>query len=63
MFEFEILSISEAKTIGDGELWETARESLPNLTEDQLAIVVSLAADTCHVCHKDNGSCQCWNDE
>lgn len=44
-------------------VWLTAEELLPELTADQLALVVSIAVDTCHVCHADDRSCQCWNDD
>ena len=62
MFEFEHLDIEDA--VEDyPDLWETAMAALPSLPPAQLAIVVSLAADTCQSCHSRDGGCQCWNDE
>lgn len=61
-FEIKQLDKHEA-TVTYPELWLTAEKLLPELTGDQLALVVSLAADNCHVCHAASGDCQCWNDE
>jgi len=61
-FEIEIRSAAEC-LLSFPELWATATELLPELSSDQIALVVSLAADNCHVCHADSGDCQCWNDE
>ena len=61
---FDIEELPAADAMKDHpELWLTAKGLLPELTDDQLALVVSLAADNCHVCHADSADCQCWNDE
>ena len=54
----EILSPAEAESLFP-RLWEIADALVPGLTDDQLARVVSLVADTCPSCHQDNAGCGC----
>ncbi len=61
-FAIEVLSAAEA-AYNYPALWATATNLLPELSSEQIALVVSLAADTCHVCKSENGDCQCWNDD
>lgn len=44
-------------------LWDKAQELLPELDDESIAKVVSLASDTCPACAEDSTECQCWNDE
>ncbi len=59
-FEFTHLTSGEARTFYP-VLWATAQQALPGLSEEEVATVVSLAADTCRNCYEDNSRCRCRN--
>jgi hypothetical protein len=62
VYPFERLTANEAQH-DFSEVWQTAKTALPALTDEQLALVVSLVVDTCPYCHERNRDCACWNDE
>ena len=57
-FLFDRLEPEDAKLTYPA-LWRTAAEALPHLGEPDLAVVVSLAADTCHDCFSQHSGCRC----
>ena len=54
----EILSPAEAEATFP-RLWAVADAVVPGLTDDQLARVVSLVADTCSSCYQADTGCGC----
>ena len=56
--DFRRLSTEEAPR-SSPTLWNTARQALPDLPLEQVAIVASLASDTCQWCHAENRRCWC----
>lgn len=60
-FEFNRLSVDDARK--ETRLWNTARLALPGLTDEQIAVVVSLVMDTCPTCGENNRECRCWENE
>jgi len=61
-FQFEKLPPAEAQKIYP-TLWATARQALPNLVDEDLAVVISLAVDTCHYCYESSRPCNCSRDD
>ena len=61
-FTFELLAPDDAKLTYPA-LWRTAAKSLPHLGDEDLAVVVSLAADTCHGCYSQHSDCRCSRGE
>jgi len=62
MFEFDEWTVDEAKE-RYRELWDTAVAALPGLTDEQIAIVVSLATNVCTGCHAHGDDCYCMRDD
>ena len=44
-------------------LWNSAKHYLPELTDNEIEIVVKLVLSVCPYCHESESDCQCWNDE
>ena len=44
-------------------LWAMVKERLQQLTDDEIAFIVSVAIGICHYCYESDSSCQCWNDD
>ena len=61
VIEFEKLSVEEAKQYPS--LWVTYREQFRELSDEQVAIAVSIAVGTCSECREEPRGCECWNDE
>lgn len=61
-YKFERLPAAEAREIYPA-VWETARAALPKLDDEDLAVVVSLAVNTCNYCHEQSRPCNCSMDD
>jgi hypothetical protein len=61
-FDFELLGPDDAK-LTYPSLWRTAAKSLPHLGDEDLAVIVSLAADTCQGCYAQHSDCSCSRGE
>lgn len=61
-FNFQRIPAAEAQKIYPA-LWATARQALPELSDEDLAVVVSLTVDTCHYCYEDSRPCGCARDD
>ena len=60
--DFEKLSVEEAKRDYPA-LWFTYRQYFSELSDEQIAIAVSVAVGTCPHCWEYPRGCKCWNDE
>lgn len=61
-YEFDRQSVDDARGIYPN-LWRTAKHNLPTLTDEQVAIVVSLVVGTCPSCHDAEVGCYCTRDD
>jgi hypothetical protein len=62
IYDIEPMSVESA--IGyHSNLWRTAKHNLPTLTDEQLAVVVSLVVGTCPHCHDNELDCYCSRDD
>lgn len=61
-FDFQHMTVEAAKNLYP-RLWNTIKLALPQLSDEDVAAVASLVADTCSSCVSENRSCHCWNDE
>ena len=62
VIEFERLSPEVAREEYP-VLWYTAQQALPGLSDEHLALVVSLAVDLCPHCYAEDRWCSCSRDD
>ncbi len=62
IIEIETRKIEELRTAYPN-LYATYKHHLPSLTDEEIALAMSIATDICWSCRDSERGCQCWNDE